>query len=76
VLVVEDEDVLRQAVTKTLRKNGFEVFEGADGSFAIDLLRANQGIIDVILVDMTIPGASSREVVAEPLTSGRILESF
>ena len=65
VLIVEDEEVLRQAVAKTLRKNGFEVFEAADGSFAIELLRANGGRIDVILLDMTIPGASSREVVAE-----------
>jgi PAS domain S-box-containing protein len=65
VLVVEDEDVLREAVAKALRKNGFEVFEAANGSLAIDLLRANQGRIDVILLDMTIPGASSREVVAE-----------
>ena len=65
VLIVEDEDVLRQAVAKTLRKNGFEVFQAADGSSAIHLLRVNQGKIDVILLDMTIPGASSQEVVAE-----------
>jgi PAS domain S-box-containing protein len=65
VLVVEDEEVLREAVAKMLRNNGFEVFEAADGSFAIDLLRANPGKIDVILLDMTTPGASCREVVTE-----------
>ncbi len=65
VLVVEDEDLLRQAVVKMLRKTGFEVREAADGSAAIELLRANGGKIDVILLDMTIPGASSHEVVAE-----------
>jgi PAS domain S-box-containing protein len=65
VLVVEDEDVLRQAVAKVLHKNGFEVFEAADGSSAIDLLRTNRSRIDAILLDMTIPGASSQEVVAE-----------
>jgi CheY-like chemotaxis protein len=47
------------------RKTGFEVFEAADGSSAIDLLRADGGKIDVILLDTTIPGASSHEVVAE-----------
>jgi len=56
---------LRQAVAKMLRKNGFEVFEAADGFLAIDLLRANGSKIDAILLDMTIPGASSREVLAE-----------
>src|SRR5215472_16034632 len=65
ILVVEDEDVLRQAIAKTLRMNGFDVFEAADGSLAIDLLRANGSKIDAILLDMTLPGASSREVLAE-----------
>jgi two-component system cell cycle sensor histidine kinase/response regulator CckA len=65
ILVVEDEDRLRQAVTKTLRKTGFEVLEAADGTSAVDLMRANRGKIDVILLDATIPGASSGEVVAE-----------
>jgi two-component system, cell cycle sensor histidine kinase and response regulator CckA len=63
VLVVEDEGHLRQAVVKMLRKIGFEVFEAADGSSAIDLLRADGGKLDVILLDMTIPGASSDEIV-------------
>ena len=65
VLVVEDESPLRQAVGKTLRRSGLKVLEAADGFTAIDLLRANGGAIDVILLDMTIPGAPSPEVVAE-----------
>jgi PAS domain S-box-containing protein len=65
VLIVEDEGPLRQAVTKMLRSIGFEVFEVGDGSSAIDLLRANGGNIDLILLDMTIPGAPSSEVTAE-----------
>ena len=52
-----------------LRQRGFEVLEAADGSVAINLLRANRGKIDVILLDMTIPGASSREFVAEAANS-------
>lgn len=65
VLIVEDEDPLRQAVVKMLRRKGFEVRESADGSSAINLLRAGGDRIDVILLDMTIPGASCQEVVAE-----------
>jgi CheY-like chemotaxis protein/two-component sensor histidine kinase len=64
-LIVEDEAPLRIPIAVMLRKSGFEVFEAADGSSAIDLLRANGSEIDVILLDMTIPGPSSREVVAE-----------
>jgi hypothetical protein len=33
-----------------LRKSGFDVFEAADGSSAIDLLRAGGGKIDVMLL--------------------------
>jgi len=65
VLVVEDEGYLRQPIVKMLRKTGFEVFEAADGTSAIDVLRAIGGRIDAILLDMTIPGASNREIVAE-----------
>jgi DNA-binding NtrC family response regulator len=65
VLVVEDEDSLRQAVVKVLRKSGFEVREAADGSAAIDVLRKKGPEIDLVLLDMTMGGASSREIVAE-----------
>lgn len=65
VMVVEDEDLLRQAVVKMLLKAGFDVLEAANGSAAIDLLRANGGNVDVILLDATIPGASSHAVVVE-----------
>ena len=65
VLVVEDEDPLRQAVVKMLRKAGFGVLEAADGSAAIDVLRGNAGKIDLVLLDVTIPGAPSTQVIAE-----------
>jgi CheY-like chemotaxis protein len=65
VLVVEDEDALRQAIVKMLRKTGFEVFEAADGASAIDRLRTDGYRVDVILLDLTIPGASHHEVIAE-----------
>ena len=71
VLVVEDEDILREAVARMLRKRGFVVMEAADGTAAIDRLRASGSDIDVILLDMTIPGASSQEVIAEAAEAHR-----
>jgi PAS domain S-box-containing protein len=65
LLIVEDEEQLRRAVAQMLRKLGLEVFEVASGSAAIDLLRARGGEIELILLDLTIPGSSSQEVVAE-----------
>jgi CheY-like chemotaxis protein/two-component sensor histidine kinase len=65
ILLVEDEEPLRLAIAKMLRKWGLEAFEVASGSAAIDLLRARGGEIDLMLLDLTIPGASSQEVLDE-----------
>ncbi len=65
MLVVEDEDALRRPVVGMLRKKGFIVMEAADGAAAIDILRAHGDRIEVVLLDMTVPGASSHELVAE-----------
>ena len=65
VLLVEDEDMLRDAVSKMLRKHGFSVIEAGNGSAALDLVRSYRNSIEVILLDLTIPGAPSSEVVAE-----------
>ncbi len=65
VLVVEDEEVLRLAVSKALRNRGFAVIEAQDGSVAIDLMRTHRDDIDVMLLDFTLPGTSSREVFEE-----------
>jgi CheY-like chemotaxis protein len=65
VLFVEDEDSLRDAVSKMLVRKGFVVIGAADGSIAINLLRRHPGDIDVVLLDMTLPGTPSREIIAE-----------
>jgi CheY-like chemotaxis protein len=62
VLVVEDEEVLRLTVSKALRKIGFSVLEAGDGSTAIELLRAHKDELDIVLLDVTLPGTPSREV--------------
>lgn len=69
VLIVEDEDILRQAVAKILRKKGFGVLEAPDGSSAINLLHSAANQIDLILLDATIPGASAAEVLAHAVRS-------
>jgi PAS domain S-box-containing protein len=67
VLIVEDEAPLRQAVSKMLDKTGAFVIEAADGGTALDALRTQENLIDVMVLDITIPGASSREVLEEAI---------
>jgi CheY-like chemotaxis protein len=65
VLVVEDEAPLRLAVKKMLGKAGFIVLEAADGSEAVKLLHSKDAKIDLLFLDMTIPGCSSHEVLSQ-----------
>jgi two-component system, cell cycle sensor histidine kinase and response regulator CckA len=65
VLVVEDEDTLRIAVSKMLRRQGYTVIEAANGITAVDLFRASQPEVDLVLLDVTLPGKSGREVLGE-----------
>jgi PAS domain S-box-containing protein len=65
VLVVEDETILRRAVSKMLRKEGFLVVEAGDGKIGVNLFRANEPDIDVVLLDVTLPRMSGREVLEE-----------
>ena len=64
-MLVEDEDLLRQPASKMLTQRGVSVIEAADGWAALEVIRAQQTTIDVLVLDITIPGASSREVLDE-----------
>jgi PAS domain S-box-containing protein len=61
VLIVEDEEFLRTALLKSLRKRGFSVIEAVDGSAAIDLVSTERSI-STVLLDATLPGLLSRHV--------------
>ena len=65
VLVVEDEESLLFAVSRILEKAGYSVLRAADGSAAVELLRRNVENVVLILLDVTLPGLSSREVFQE-----------
>ncbi len=65
ILVVEDEELIRLSVSRALRNKGFSVVEASYGSAAINLIRANTQSIEVLLLDFTLPGLSSREMFEE-----------
>jgi PAS domain S-box-containing protein len=65
VLIVEDEASLLSAVSKALKRKGFSVIQASDGSSALEVIRSYKDGIDAMLLDITLPGASSREVFEE-----------
>jgi two-component system, cell cycle sensor histidine kinase and response regulator CckA len=62
VFLVEDEETLRLAVSKLLQKRGFGVIVAEDGHAAVDLFRSHAEDIDLVLLDLTLPGMSGQEV--------------
>ncbi|MDD2554528.1 MAG: response regulator transcription factor [Desulfotomaculaceae bacterium] len=60
ILIVDDEDKIRDLINKYLVNEGFEVIEASDGYRALDL--ADSGKPDLIVLDWLLPGISGLEV--------------
>jgi len=60
ILVVEDEDAIRETLRYNLAREGYQVIEAATGPDALDLARAERP--DLILLDVMLPGLSGLEV--------------
>ena len=75
VLVVDDDDVIRQAVRAALEDAQHAVLEADSGERALELLRANEGAPLVVLLDLRMPGVSGfdllREVERDPALGER-----
>jgi two-component system cell cycle sensor histidine kinase/response regulator CckA len=64
ILLVEDEDTVREVVRRTLARLGYEVLEARDGREAVDLYDRHGAGIDLLLTDVVLPEMSGSEVVA------------
>jgi two-component system, cell cycle sensor histidine kinase and response regulator CckA len=62
VLVVEDDAVVRDLVSRMLRPLGYEVLAAPDGTAAIKVATAHPGTIHLLLTDVVMPGMNGREV--------------
>ena len=70
VLLVEDEEVVREMVGDMLRDSGYHVIEAKDGNEALFLSKQHRGDIHLMLTDVVMPQMSGREL-AEQLTLRR-----
>lgn len=55
VLVVEDEDVIREFIVINLSRSGYDVTEAASGEAAIEIFESSQPF-DIALLDINLPG--------------------
>ena len=60
ILVVDDEEDIRQILSYNLKKEGFEVIQASRGDEALHLV--NQNKPDLILLDVMMPGMDGIEV--------------
>jgi len=63
VLVVEDEPVVRTVAQALLSRSGYAVLTAPDGASALNVLRDHPVGIRLILLDMTMPGMTTNEIV-------------
>ena len=62
VLVVDDEDDLRDIMRRMLERRGFQALVAADSHEAVEACRNHQGDIDVLLTDLGLPGVSGGDL--------------
>ena len=65
VLVVDDEADVRELAAIMLRRLGFSVYTAADGQQAIEAFRRHAREIELVLLDLTMPGMGGEEACRE-----------
>jgi CheY-like chemotaxis protein len=64
ILLVEDEPTLRRVGKKLLEKLGYQVLEASCGENALEIFGERHGDIDLVLLDMIMPGMNGLQTLA------------
>jgi PAS domain S-box-containing protein len=62
ILVIEDEDVVRNLACRGLRDHGYAVVEARNGTEALRYIRQHPGTIDLAISDVVMPEMGGREL--------------
>ena len=63
ILLVEDEESVRQLVRDTLVAKGYHVIEGENGESGVAAATRHKGKIDLVITDVVMPGMGGREMI-------------
>ncbi|MFO1063755.1 MAG: response regulator [Pirellulales bacterium] len=72
VLLVDDEESVRQSVTRMLTMNGCEVSCAASAQDALDILEKEPATFDLMLVDYSMPEMSGVEFIEKARNRGHV----
>ena len=64
ILLVEDDDLVRELATRHLRSLGYDVFTASSGPAAVEVLRRD-GPVDLLFTDVVMPGGMGGADLAE-----------
>ncbi len=67
VLVIEDEDMVRDMAVKALKSFGYNTLEASDGKMGIGIYQKNYHSIDAVLLDIIMPKMSGTETFKQML---------
>jgi PAS domain S-box-containing protein len=67
ILLVDDEKYIRELGVELLTDVGYEVFTATDGEGALQLYRKEQQTIDLVILDLVIPGMGGKKCYEEIL---------
>jgi CheY-like chemotaxis protein len=70
ILLVEDEEMVRELMCEVLELEGYEVLSCANPQEGIDVSLQHSGQIDLLLTDVVMPGMNGREM------ANRILQTL
>jgi CheY-like chemotaxis protein len=62
VLVVDDEEIVRQVITRLLEASGFNFLEAENGMRALEVVSQYDSRIDLILTDLSMPKMGGKEL--------------
>ena len=62
ILLVDDEPLVLEVGTRMLQFLGYNVLRARDGQEALDLYKQNQNQLDVVILDMNMPGMNGAMV--------------
>ena len=62
ILLVEDDDLVRTAALRALRKRGHRVLEAVDGEAALSALSREKEPVDLVITDLVMPRLGGREL--------------
>lgn len=65
ILVVEDEDPIREVIRFIFERQGYEVLLAEDGQQALELFECHRDIVGLVLLDLSLPRRSGQEVLAQ-----------